>query len=359
MPEKGQLVRTDDRMRRSPDGEAQIVRFDEVMHFGRGEELKDYQARETPGAFRDAAFAVQFFHPNANGKGDTVSRNHFLMYPPGVQGGLGDGFGIRDLNSLNGTYLNGGRLEPGELVSVSGDDVVSMVKPGDVDFRFERVSDAVNDHHALMVAHPGWNLRGVTGDAKDLKGEIEKRGFRDNIRMLLKRDATTEKILAMLEHIRLQVTRNSTFVFHFSGHGSRQGEICVEPGSGRGRLEAQKVYNLLEQFRGKVLLILDGCYTDMFVVDNMPDNVAVVGHAGKAYEGPSMTARPSEGGGGIVRGYTTRAIVRALRSDPHRVRVPDLVERVQQDPKVQVRQRVIHKPARRRSTVTLGSETPH
>ncbi len=90
MPERGRLTRTDSRLVLSPDKQPPIIRFDEVMHFGRGEEVRDYKARETPGSFTDATFAVQAFHPSRSG-GDYVSRNHFLMYPPGAEGGLDDG----------------------------------------------------------------------------------------------------------------------------------------------------------------------------------------------------------------------------------------------------------------------------
>ncbi len=385
MPEGGQLIRTDRRLVRSPSGEPPIIQFDEIMHMGRGEEIRDYKARETPGAFETATFAVQVFHPSKGG--DYISRNHLLMYPPGSEGGFSDGFGILDLNSLNGTRLNGETLTPGELVRINHDDCIALTERKDsVQFRFENVPDSASDNHALLVGYPGLNLRGVSGDVRDLKGELDKRGFADNMSVLLKKHATAKNILAILEHIRLKVTSNSTFIFHFSGHGSGEGQICVRPDWREGHLlEAEKVYNILEQFRGKVLLILDGCYTDMFVVPNMPGNVSVVGHAGKAYEGRTVympgdgdetsQSSPTKIPWGyltgaivralrgdspnptkIIRGYLTRAIVKALRSDPHRVRIPDLVDIVRRDPKIQARQRVVHRPGRGRSTVAIQSQ---
>ncbi|MBT4916879.1 FHA domain-containing protein [Candidatus Peregrinibacteria bacterium] len=337
----GQLTRTDDARVDAPDGRAPVIRFDEVTHFGRAERLYDFGARKTPEAFRDAKVLANIID---NGPGRYVSRNHFLVYPPAMTD-IG-GFGVCDLNSMNGTRVDGKPIDQGVVEPLANGAVVSagtMDEP--VEFMFEQLSNDASIHHALMVGHSGWNLKGPRGDVKDLMVELERRGFAGNVRALLEKQATESNIIGIIDHIKAQALDEGSFIFHFAGHASRRGELCINSDRiGSGRLASSDLFTALRNFRGKVLLILDGCYTDSFITHQVPHNVSIIGHSGTAKEGP-VTENVAENR--PIRGYTTRAIIKALQESVHRIQIPDLVDKIKQDSRVKWHQRVVHhKPAR-------------
>lgn len=324
-----ELTRIDEGAVISPDGAQQVILVDENTHFGRSDQVADRGARVTPKRIHDARFAVRI-------QSDSISRNHAVMYASSEVSRL---FRICDLNSLNRTYINDRRI--GEKpVPIINDDVIRFGNK--VSFEFKEISAESESNHAILVAHNGRNLTAPPEDAKDLRRELEKRKFLPkNIRTCVGNEATSDRILGILENVRFRTTRNGLFIMHFSGHGSDRidkAEIQVE----RAVVKADEILSRLKLFRGSVLLVLDGCYTESFAKLDVPGNVAIIAHPEKAHEGdaPSTLSGSPEPFTNIRRGYTTRAIVKALQSTPNKIDLPTLMELVKKDPRIIAKQRV-------------------
>lgn len=98
---------------------------------------------------------------------------------------------------------------------------------------------------------------------------------RDNVKVLLGRDATREKIIDKLDEIKDQVTefedneeKKCTVVFFYSGHGTRDGEKAYLIPYGCETPTKNTVISgdlLFEKFKamdsGRVLLLLNACYS--------------------------------------------------------------------------------------------------
>lgn len=343
------LTRIDAGAKLSPDGEPPTIVIDEIIHIGRSDRVVDHMVRSTPTALHDATFALQIQPLNA--ANPIVSRNHCLIYPPTS---LTSPFLLCDLNSMNGTFVNNARVLVNNPVELAEGDKISLAfDPGALQFNFNRMQAGASDHHALMIGHFGGNLRGTTRDVDDLSDELGKRGFAGNIKKLIDGQATKEKILGMLEHVRLKIGRNSTFVFYFSGHGSSEAELVVQEKNTSARLKASELFALLKTFRGNILVILDGCHTQSFIGKDLPDSISLIGHSGRAYEGDTSVAVPPRletnamhARSERIRGYTTRAVVKALQSTPHRIQISAIFEAIQKDPRILARQQVVHRPSR-------------
>lgn len=341
---KAELVRTDPDGRDS-DGRQQVVIVDQITHLGRSSTVRDHHARETPSALCDAKLAIRI-------EGRFVSRNHAVIYPPENDT---DDWTLLDLNSLNGTRVNENEIQVNKKVPLPRGADFSLAN---VSFRFRPIRRDGNIHHALMIGHFGGNLRGTRADVEDLKRELEQRGFGEgNIETFFDGAATKRAIIDGLTRMQRIVSCDSVFVFYFSGHGGHDGSLYL--GESDERLRPQDVFGLLENFRGQMLLILDGCYTSAFAEHpGVPAHTLIIGHEGKAYEGHSPSSLASASLASVrpaddIRGLTTRAIVKALRADPHRIDVRKLAEAIRLDPKIRQRQKVgVHG----RTNVTLVSQ---
>jgi len=330
LDDKAVLFRTD------PGGNGQVVVIDAITHLGRSDTGEDHKARKTPRCFRDAKVSVRI-EAGTEDK-SSVSRNHALLYPPDK---LYPNFTIVDLDSLNGTYINDHRIEPNLRIELHPDDIIGL---GPVRFKLQRRT-VKQDHYGLMVGHYGGNLRGTKNDVGKLSAEFKRRGF--SIDTLLDDEATIVSILAKLDSLKGQVTKDSIFLFYFSGHGNREGDLLLSADS-RNNLRAPTLLSALSQFRGRKLLILDGCYTSAFGDYNLPPRTRIIGTEGKAYEGgiATMTMEMSVLGGLLAgrlpsMGYCSRAIYNVLKNHPKRIDLDDLVEKVREDKRIKYRQGVV------------------
>jgi hypothetical protein len=342
MKPRCELCRIDEHADTS-DGVPQKVVIDDITHIGRKTERKCHTDRITPDMIRDAT--VSLLIESADEYNTRISRNHALIYPPTFDGGR---FQILDLKSLNGIEINGSQIAPNRRIALNNDDKISLA--GEAVLRYRDLPplyeglDAPCDanqggespNHAVMVGHYGGNLRGTTKDVLELKQQLETRRFRGNISALFDSDATNAEILRQFEIKKRVMTKDNLFVFYFSGHGTRKGELALSRNAAE-VLSPDEICKALEGFRSKLLLILDGCYTDRLCGDPRLARTAVIGHEGPAYERPCASAPADD----QVRSLTTRAIVKALRDNPKRMNVEDLVELVKQDPRVRARNKVV------------------
>lgn len=343
-----QLIRKD-RYHGLPDSEEQVIMLDGITHLGRSNGVVDHKVRDTPSDLRDANVAVYI-------KDAEVSRNHALIYPP-QNGTCGV---LEDLNSLNGTFLNGRRLDAGKKEHLTVGDNISL---GNILFDYQLVEyapassvfSASGDsqqhglNYALMVGCEGGNLHGVVNDVKKLRRLFEERGFDGNIHELLNGDATKANIMANLDKFRALTTNDSIFVFYFSGHGDYFGGLGLADGLILpGRIGPGKLLEELSDFRGQKLLILDGCYTGAFAKQNLPSRTAVIGTEGRAYEGLAQSMNLPDSDGAVLgepnmMGYCTRALYKALKNNPGRINVEYLVDQIKADSRINVQhQQVVY-----------------
>ncbi|MBI2638488.1 FHA domain-containing protein [Candidatus Peregrinibacteria bacterium] len=306
---KAKLVRVDD-FGIEADGERQTIVIDDVTHLGRSSSAAPRTNRVRGEMLTDAKVVIKIEDPDAH-----VSRNHVLIYPP--RDSTGD-FRIVDLYSLNGTYVNGEKIPGNRQMPLRRDDELQLAV-NSVRFQLRISPDSESDtNYGLMVGHRGYDLPDIANDIGDLRREFEARGFRGNIDTLFDADATLKNIRRRLEVLQRYATKDSLFLFFFLGHGKEDGSLSL----GKELLSPNELFSLLENFRGRILIILDGCHTHaMARHEPFPQHAALVGHKGEAY-----------------CSYTTNALRRVLKTEPHRIDVRRLVERVMQDPRIQGRQ---------------------
>lgn len=324
---KARLIRVDSGGT-DPDGERQEIVIDSVTQLGRVQTLEPLSPKCTAEMLTGVQTAIRIEDENT-----FISRNHAVIAPP--QELEGAGFTLMDLHSTNGTRLNGYDLLPMRWTLLSEGDEIEL--SSEARFEFHRMEEGASPNHALMVGHFGGNLQGTNNDVMDLKKLLEERGFAGNVQTLFDTAATRDSILRALDVMKRRVTGDSLFVFYFSGHGGEDGSLHLGTWYGR-PISAKELLEALTGYRGKILMILDGCYTEAVAQHGMPPRSALIGHEGKAYEG-HVTMRPGDEDNGI-RGYTTRAICKILEAHPGRINVDELVERLREDPRVRARQKV-------------------
>lgn len=301
-----------------------IQRTKEVYIIDRSTQLGRLDPDAPPSKMVDEAeFAFDFKNPHGHisARHALISLNPEHKYP----------FALYDLGSSNGTYLNGYKLVSGYGTNLVDNDVISLSR--DLRLQFSVLPSDAPQNHAVMIGGSKKNLWGVENDLLGLKRVLEPRGFRGNIEGLMNGAATRKRIFEALSDLRVRETRDSISVFYYSGHGSRTGELILDNGD---RIGAKELMDSLSDLRGKLLLILDGCHTEVIADAGIPENSCLIGHAGTAYEGAVTSIidvdymspyRPT-------RGYTTQAIMKILKKNPHRIAVDELVEGLRWDPRV-------------------------
>lgn len=328
------------------DGGLQEVIFDSMTQLGRLDQCVATSPGCTEAMLQRADVAVEIEDPKC-----MISRNHALVFPLQQHGHQ---FWVQDLGSKNGTFVNEQRLPDGKYTYLDDGDRISLASRAVFEFSELLRTSAFN--HALMVGHDGGNLRGIPNDIKGLRSAIEPRGFNGNIDVLMNAEATRGSVLKALEACKRKTTDDSTFLFYFSGHGSRKGELMLGRKGilGRQSIEANQLMKSLNGYRGKILLILDGCYTDAVAEAGLPANSTMIGHTTKAYEAPMTRLYPSDQTGVVrpVRGYTTRAIIDVLKEQPHRISVDQIVDELRRDPRIFLRQKIGY---RKRTRIVLGT----
>ena len=329
------------------EGKPQKVVIDKVTHLGRSSKKKCCTPSVSMTTLKDAKVIVKIQTTNDDSQ---VSRNHALVYPPLTEGSKVSY--IRDLNSSNGTTVNGKEIPANRKVPLKKGDVICL--GNEISFAFDLVPDDRNINYGLMIGHWGGNLKGTSKDVEELKKELEKRGFEGKIITLVDQDATKDKILAKLDILKGYVKSDSVFVLYFSGHGTPEGHLEIDDPfkpKKHETLTAEELAHALSGFRGKILVILDGCFTWKMAEKLDSFEGAVICNEGKAYEGhvddSKSDIRP-------IEGYTTHAIIEILRNEEHRINVKELIEKIREDVKIKTVQSV---RLQKTAEIAIGSRT--
>jgi hypothetical protein len=288
------------------------------------------KGREIPERFKDLDILITTLHSSQ------ISRNHTGIFRGDDNNEDEETFYITDLNSLNGTYLNGERLRKEQEKALSIGDRIELSK--DLELKITDIRNANQNHHALLVGNEGFNLVGVEPDLKKLAEQLNRRGFAGNIRTLLSKKfqsnsgkyiATKQNILDHLDEAAYLTTNKSHFIFHYSGHGDQYG-LCL----GDEKITPSELYLKLKNIRGKKAIILDCCHAGTFMMQPsnleemaeggtflnkknkilIPQDTLVMAactYAEKAYEAPQATIA-----GGQYMGKFTATLVKYL--DKHK-----------------------------------------
>ena len=215
-------------------GAPRKIVLDKNTHLGRARFPKHLSPRELPEVFKKAEIAVVVDAGDRN-----ISRNHALLVQEG------ESWTLYDLNSMNGTAVNGERLDGGKGRPLGAMDRICFGA------RTKLVFSLVDapENSALLVGNPGWfpMLRGVKNDLCSMEGALEvRKQFGGNISRLYEASATREAILGMLDTFASINSEDSVFVFYYSGHGSPGGlDVC------KGTLSPDDLYGSLGNMRGE------------------------------------------------------------------------------------------------------------
>jgi len=333
---KGKLIRIDDGGV-DEDGRKQEIVIDGVTHLGRASKGNFRSDSPVPEIIIDEAeLYVKIEEPTED---PSLSVDHAVIYPP--SGDFVRKCQIKDLGSRNGTFLNGSRLRPGVTEFIPDGSSIELGES--VRFKCETFDPEPNPNHALMIGHYGETPRIAKSQADELRTELLYKGYAENVTVLHDVSATRVKILNTLQTLAGKVTKNSDFIFYFAGHGNKKGELFF----GNERLAVKELFDALKQFRGRIFMIMDGCYPDSLATpSDLPPHSAMIGHSTRSGVelSPTLlidTKSPYEV---ATNGYITEAFVRAQRSKNI---LPDkLLDKLKEDPNI----RIIEKKEPRRTT---------
>jgi len=289
------------------DDGRKIVYTSGATKLGRSSGLEWTLGEKAPVGFDDLKVVITINNANA----DRVSRHH-----AGIRQDDCGQFYIFDFSSL-GTFVNGDRLLRGQHRILRIGDVITLADQ--VDVGVETIKDATENNYALLVGHPGHNLRGVKKDLELLRPELAKRGF--TIRELYNDQATPENIGRYLDDLRFNMTRGSHLLLHYSGHGSRGG---LSLGFFK-RYTPKDMYDRLKMLRGKKALILDSCHAGAFIKSaRMPERTLVI--AGSSEHGYAFENYDWQEG--EIVGKFTKALVEHMRDNTGTFNLKDFGRKV-------------------------------
>ena len=250
-----------------------------------------------------------------------ISRNHAAIIPNE------EGAYLLDLNSKNGTYLNGEninleRREPLPHDLAEG-DIISIAR--ELEFRVEY---SVTNNYALLVG-AGEDHDGAAQRDIDALGDIlEQRGFLGNVKKLSKSESTKQNIYQQLRDLQDQSTQYSHVIFYFHGHGSTNG-LSV----GGQILNPKELYKKIGKIRGSKAVILDACNTGLFLnghnIQKVPPDTLVMAASGENQ--PAGETIGATIAGGHYMGRFTAALIKYLTENTHRLDLRNFADALQQE----------------------------
>lgn len=284
---------------------------------GRYNKVEWATERTKPVEFDGLELVVQIDGPSS----EEISRNHCGIYSEG-----NNEFSIIDLNSLNGTQLNGQKLEGGKKYPLKPGSAITLSNR--LTFDVLGYIDPDNNNYSLLIGHDGGNLKGVKNDLDVIEEELSRRGFAGNIKRLHNGTATRTNILSYLQELVPLTTMDSHFVFQYSGHGSKDGLYLPNRALLGGLFGAaecigpEELYSHLRNLRGKKALFLDCCNAGVFLEGvSVPEHTLVIAATKKtnlAYE-----KRTKKIGGGHM-GVLTSAVAGYLKENSGRLNLANL-----------------------------------
>ena len=180
-----------------------------------------------------------------------ISRNHAAIYRQGEE------YFILDLNSCNGTAINGVNINPDpnnqQPRQLHEHDVISLANM--ITFA---VSFRETTKYALLVGagedHAGAMYTTVTA----LQQQLRRRSF--EVHYLLGEDASKQGIKDKLEEFRYLTVNDSQFFFAYHGHGSRHGLTAAGQ-----TINPRELYERIARLKGEKIVFIDACNAGLFV----------------------------------------------------------------------------------------------
>ena len=292
-----------------------IVTIEGNTQIGRGRgERRDpgtwYTERERPGDFAELELVIDI-----DGS-PYMSRNH-----AGIRR-EDDGYTVQDLNSSNGTYCNGERLDAGVRYRLAvGDRLalgVDLFEVGETPEGFAEEGAPEGLHGGVLGSE--WYL-GVAGfDDREyarlafytsiarIARVMHERGYQTEVHGINRADAPADRssvsqvvqLSELLESLGRRAcaadSRAHTF-FQYCGHGVKEGLVV----NGGELLTPARLYDVCGSIRGKKLLFLDACHAGVFLADKarIPPRTVVLAATRTAddvayYDGPQTAAKRTD-----------------------------------------------------------------
>ena len=238
--------------------------------FGRSNELGWFVDRERPQILDTLDTLVTVV--NDGGEEDRqVSRIHVGFYSEIVDGE--EQFFVEDLNSYNGTFLKRAKKRKPIRVSkevLSKEDRINIANV--LSLHVDHIGSADKYHQALLV---GWDPNDGTKNKDNLDSlvqQLNKRGFKDNVKVLNNSNASKENIFDRFSQLDYTSSSTSHFIFYFAGEENDQG-LCLANGE---TISPFELYKGLKNIRGRKAVILDvGKRESAFM---KPENLSFVPH---------------------------------------------------------------------------------
>ena len=227
---------------------------------------------------------------------------------------------VQDLNSLNGTYKNGWRLEPGIRYPLADGDSIAM---GVDTFLVGESPAALAGWEAAgapgqaEVGRPEWYL-GIAGfDRREharrafytsvvrVARELHRRGYQTEVHGVRPADVpeghsrTIEvihlaAIVEALDRRAVRADAGSHTFFQYSGHGTPEGLVVNDSEL----LTPRALFDSVGSIRGKKLMVVDACHAGVFLSDpsRVPPQTAILvatrTEDGVAFGDPARTDPP-------------------------------------------------------------------
>ena len=302
------------------------------VHFGRYDGPGDLKIRPLPSLYKGAKVSIVIDDSTLEGDGETYTSRHQAFMRRKWFGGWGKWM-LCDLNSKNGTRLNGGTLEPGKEYPVSTDDEITFADA--LTFRYTD-EGSLFPYEALLLGTSGGTSRqgdrwvrdfnyrlGVQNDITWMEKVLEDRKFK--LHTFLHDAADKMVILHKLNEIAGIRGDEGLFIFYYSGHGNEKGLNLVG-----GMLSPGELFDQLGMMEGEKLVILGCCHAGIFLKD-VPPRTLVLAASGEeqlSYRG-FVTGRPE------MMNFYTWAIVDYLHRNPGKINLKELAEVAGADSRVE------------------------
>ena len=249
---------------------------------------------------------------------DKVSRNHVAITQ------RSDGYYVVDLNSKNGTYLNGENINPQrhdpQLRLLQDGDIIGLAE-GAVQFR---VSFIEFRNYALLIATQGDHPGAVDNTLQELENELVKRKYL--VHVLRGEQATKQAVRDKIREISRVTVPESSFLFSFYGHGNFAGVQL-----GGQIMNPRELYKEMERVRAKTAVIIEACHAGGFVegenANRIPEGMLVLtaSGAGNLAGETMMLGQEQE-----YIGRFTKSLVEYLRSHPEEFSLKDFYRSINQ-----------------------------
>ena len=247
-----------------------------------------------------------------------LSRNHAFITPSL------ESFEITDLNSQNGTSVNGEKISQRRRLAVN--DKVNFGTNLELKVESIETPREETETFALLIGYYQDGKEIVKADLASMERTLKLRRYPlGRIQVLEGEAATKVNIQRKLERIARESTSLGHTIVYFSGHGAYNG-ISVHGSEGERRITQAEMYGWLRSIRGSKALLLDCCRSGSFLDSKyrnlIPSETTILCATGR-----EEFAKEIDVGQG-KQGKFTAGVVRYLERNPQRINIRELAERI-------------------------------